>query len=79
MFYFPGCAPQFKIEITKDYLVGFPHSETSGSKAAQRLPEIQCYALSFIAFSSQGIHHTPLLSLLGNVRTTYFKYFHSVT
>src|SRR3989344_8568242 len=40
---------------------GFPHSEISGSKVARHLPEAyRSYATSFIAFSSQGIHHTPL-------------------
>jgi len=41
---------------------GFPHSEISGSKVARHLPEAyRRHATSFIAFRSQGIHHTPLI------------------
>ena len=41
--------------------IRFPHSEIPGSKVATHLPETyRSYATSFIAFSSQGIHHTPL-------------------
>jgi len=40
--------------------VGFPHSDIFGSKVARHLPEAyRRHATSFIAFSSQGIHHTP--------------------
>ena len=48
----------------------FPHSEISGSKVARHLPEAyRSHATSFIATSSQGIHHTPLNFLLGNSKT----------
>ena len=50
--------------------MGFPHSEISGSKVARHLPEAyRRHATSFIAISSQGIHHTPLNFLLGNPKT----------
>ena len=40
----------------------FPHSDTPGSQVATHLPEaFRCYATSFIAFSSLGIHHSPLM------------------
>ena len=58
--------------ISRVYLLGFPHSEIFGSKVARHLPEAyRCHAASFIAFSSQGIHHTPLYFPLGNLRTAY--------
>ena len=42
------------------YITGFPHSDIFGSKVARHLPEeYRRHATSFIAFSSQGIHHTP--------------------
>ena len=51
----------FNAKATAVYAVRFPHSEISGSKAAQRLPEAyRSYATSFIAVMCQGIHHTPL-------------------
>ena len=63
MFYFPGYASCIKCKITKFYSVGFPHSDIFGSKVARHLPEAyRRHAASFIAFSSQGIHHTPLIS-----------------
>ena len=41
----------------------FPHSDIFGSKVARHLPEAyRRHAASFIAFSSLGIHHTPLIS-----------------
>ena len=41
--------------------MGFPHSDISGSKVARHLPEAyRRHAASFIASSSQGIHHTLL-------------------
>ncbi len=50
----------------------FPHSEIFGSKVASHLPEAyRRQATSFIAFWSQGIHHTPLNFLLGNLKTAY--------
>ena len=49
---------------------GFPHSDISGSKVARHLPgAYRRHATSFIAISSQGIHHTPLNFLLGNSKT----------
>jgi hypothetical protein len=72
MFYFPGCASNIKYWITRFYLVGFPHSDISGSKIARHLPgAYRCHAASFIAFSSQGIHHTPLNFPLGNLKTAF--------
>jgi hypothetical protein len=57
---------------------GFPHSEISGSKVARHLPEAyRRHAASFIAISSQGIHHTLLNFLLGNSKTILLLlYFH---
>ncbi len=52
--------------------MGFPHSDIFGSKVARHLPEAyRRHAASFIAISSQGIHHTPLNFLLGNLKTAY--------
>ena len=46
------------------YAKGFPHSEIFGSKVARHLPEAyRRHATSFIAFLSQGIHHTPLFPI----------------
>ena len=57
-----GTPLRFNTKVSAVYALGFPHSEISGSKAAQRLPEAyRSYATSFIAFVCQGIHHTPLL------------------
>ena len=56
-----GTLLRFNTKATAVYAVRFPHSEISGSKAAQRLPEAyRSYATSFIALVCQGIHHTPL-------------------
>lgn len=56
-----GTLLSFNTKATAVYAVRFPHSEISGSKAAQRLPEAyRSYATSFIACMCQGIHHTPL-------------------
>ena len=50
---------------------GFPHSEISGSKVARPLPEAyRSHTTSFIASSSQGIHHALLNFLLGNLKIT---------
>jgi len=39
----------------------FPHSEIPGSKVASHLPEAyRRHATSFIASTSQGIHHPPI-------------------
>ena len=44
------------------YSIGFPHSDIPGSKVARHLPEAyRNHATSFIASTSQGIHHTPLV------------------
>ncbi len=49
---------------------GFPHSEIPGSQTATRLTEAyRSYATSFIAFSCQGIHRTPLRQM----KTDYFN------
>jgi len=49
---------------------GFSHSDIPGSKIATHLPEAyRSYAASFIAFSCQGIHHTPLRQM----KTDYFN------
>jgi hypothetical protein len=70
MFYFPGFAPDIKCQVSRFYLEGFPHSDIFGSKVARHLPEAyRCHAASFFALSSQGIHHTPLNFLLGNLKT----------
>ncbi len=73
MFYFPGCAVRpcgrDRLGIKPD---GFPHSDISGSKVARHLPEAyRRHATSFIAISSQGIHHTPLNFPLGNLKTAF--------
>ena len=48
---------------TEVYSAGFPHSDIFGSQVAQHLTEAyRSYATSFIAFKSQGIHHTLLIS-----------------
>ena len=55
MFYFPGYASHIKCEITKFYLVGFPHSDIFGSKVARHLPEAyRRHAASFIASMSKA-------------------------
>ncbi len=60
MFYFPGFATRLNGESVCKH-TEFPHSEISGSKVARHLPEAyRSHATSFIAISSQGIHHTPL-------------------
>ena len=44
------------------YVIRFPHSDIPGSQVATHLPEtFRRYAASFIAFSSLGIHHSPLM------------------
>ena len=50
-------------QATEVYSARLPHSEISGSQVATHLPEAyRCYATSFIAFSSLGIHHSPLIA-----------------
>ena len=47
--------------VIEVHSMGFPHSDISGSKVARHLPEAyRRHAASFIASSSQGIHHTLL-------------------
>lgn len=54
-------------------LAGFPHSDTSGSKATYRLPEaFRRLVTSFIAYTSQGIHRAPFRLQCGVLNTTYF-------
>src|SRR3989344_3843937 len=66
-----GARSHLAVKVIKVYLMGFPHSEISGSKVARHLPEAyRSHATSFIAFWSQGIHHTLLDFLLGNLRIT---------
>ncbi len=56
-----GSLPLIAQRIIEVYSIGFPHSEIPGSQVATHLTEAyRCYATSFIAFSSQGIHHSPL-------------------
>jgi hypothetical protein len=63
------------VHVNRVHLLGFPHSDIFGSKVARHLPEAyRRHAASFIAFSSQGIHHTPLNFLLGNLKTALFTY-----
>jgi hypothetical protein len=63
---FPTC-----VGISYKY-EGFPHSEIFGSKVARHLPEAyRRHATSFVAISSQGIHHTLLNFPLGNLKTTF--------
>ncbi len=60
MFYFAGYARGL-LHAIEVYSTRFPHSEIPGSQVATHLPEAyRCYATSFIAFSSLGIHHSPL-------------------
>ena len=61
------------MHVSRVHLLGFPHSDIFGSKVARHLPEAyRRHATSFIAFSSQGIHHTPLYFPLGNLRTACY-------
>ena len=70
MFYFTGFALGLR-QAMKVYFIRFPHSEIFGSQVATHLPEAyRCYATSFFAFSSLGIHHSPLnLALAGQLPT----------
>ena len=65
MFHFSGYASRRNVGIALVYNAGFSHSEILGSQVAKHLPEAyRSHATSFIAFSSQGIHHTPLIIFL---------------
>ena len=71
MFYFPRFASRHKVGMIRSSRTRFPHSEISGSKVARHLPEAyRSHATSFIASSSQGIHHMLLNFLLGNLKIT---------
>ena len=62
MFYFPGYALCIATESRVKH-EGFPHLEIFGSKVARHLPEAyRSQTASFIASSSQGIHHMLLIS-----------------
>ena len=65
MFYFSGCASDdLHRQIIAVYAIEFPHSVIPGSKLARQLPEAyRSHATTFIAPTSQGIHHTPLVLL----------------
>ena len=61
MFYFAGYARGL-LRAIEVHSTRFPHSEIPGSQVATHLPETyRRYAASFIAFSSLGIHHSPLM------------------
>src|SRR3989344_8450268 len=62
--------------------VGFPHSDISGSKATNRLPEaFRRLVASFIAVLGQGIHRVLLCLSYGDLHSTtinsHFFYFYS--
>ena len=60
-----GSLPDFRQNIPIFHQDGFPHSEIPGSKVAKHLPEaFRSHATSFIASTSQGIHHPPLITWL---------------
>src|SRR3989344_1537485 len=51
--------------------VGFPHSDISGSKATNRLPEaFRRLVASFIAVLGQGIHRVLLCLSYGDLHST---------
>ena len=56
---------------------GFPIQRFPDITVARHLPgTYRSHATSFIAISSQGIHHTLLNFLLENSKTTDYKYHH---
>ncbi len=61
MFHFPRFAPYARRKVPAN-AGGFPHSEISGSKATNRLPEAyrKCIT-SFFAVTSLGIHRAPFM------------------
>jgi hypothetical protein len=76
MFHFPGCAPCVKHKVIRVFLIGFPHSEISGSKVARHLTEAyRSHATSFVATLSLGIHHMLLKFLLGILKTARLAHF----
>ena len=55
---------------------GFPHSDTSGSKAINRLPEtFRRLIASFFAILGQGIHRVLLCLSCGTLYTTIFCFY----
>jgi hypothetical protein len=59
MFQFTPLAPLARLPPMK--AAGLPHSDISGSKPSQRLPEaFRSFLASFIASRCQGIHRKPL-------------------
>ncbi len=74
-----GSLSQALLSRVSAYMDGFPHSEISGSKATNHLPEAyRRLVTSFIAVLGQGIHRAPLRLLCGNLNTT-ICYLHSST
>ena len=60
MFHFPRFAPT--LAGGNPFWIGFPHSETSGSMATNRLPgAFRWFIASFIALTSLGIHRVPFM------------------
>ena len=52
--------------------VGFPHSDISGSKATNRLPEAyRRLVASFLAVLGQGIHRVLLCLSYGDLHSTF--------
>ena len=79
MFYFGGYAllQVQPTEYCKFLCNEFPHSEIPGSKVAQHLPEAyRSNATSFIALTSQGIHHLPLIEYWLATHNYCFFIFH---
>lgn len=65
--------------IFSSRLKGFPHSDISGSKATNRLPEaFRRLVASFIAVLGQGIHRALLCLSYGDLHSTIF-YLHFAT
>ena len=64
MFHFPGFALRGRDPASTPHMwSGFPHSDISGSKATNRLPEaFRRLVASFIATLGQGIHRAPFTS-----------------
>jgi hypothetical protein len=68
----PGLLMQLTLHIITIYVIGFSHSEISGSKLASQLPEaFRRHATSFLASISQGIHHSlityPLINSINEL------------
>ena len=68
-----GALLPLKAEVTEGYSAGFSHSDIAGSKLVWQLPDAyRSQTTSFIAFFSQGIHHTPLQNFLLEILRTAF-------